>query len=87
MDVVVAAEKDGGVAHLRIGDVRTIYVNATGIWWEMRYRAILEAACNIVLIDGEEMQNKLGGYLGELFNQNPASVGGKLPEADFYYVK
>ncbi len=44
-------------------------------------------ACNIVLIDGEEMQNKLGGYLGELFNQNPASVGGKLPEADFYYVK
>ena len=34
---------------LRIGDVRTIYVNATGIWWEMRYRAILEAACNIVL--------------------------------------
>ncbi len=34
---------------LRIGDIRTIYVNAIGIWWEMRYRAILEAVCNIVL--------------------------------------
>ena len=44
-------------------------------------------ACNIVLIDGAEMQNKLGGYLSELFRQNPAAVGGKLPEADFYYVK
>ena len=44
-------------------------------------------ACNIVCIDGAEMQEKLSGYLGELFAQNPASVGGKLPEADFYYVK
>ena len=44
-------------------------------------------ACNIVCIDGTEMQEKLSGYLGELFAQNPASVGGKLPEADFYYVK
>lgn len=44
-------------------------------------------ACNIVCIDGAEMQDKLSGYLGELFAQNPASVGGKLPEADFYYVK
>ena len=44
-------------------------------------------ACNIVLIDGEEMVSKLGGYLSELYAQNPASVGGKLPEADFYYVQ
>ena len=44
-------------------------------------------ACNIVCIDGAEMQEKLSGYLGELFAQNPASVGGKLPDEAFYYVK
>ena len=42
--------------------------------------------CNIVCITGEEMRTKLGGYLEVLYNQNPASVGGKLPEEDFYFV-
>ena len=31
------------------------------------------------------MQEKLSGYLQVLFDANPASVGGALPEADFYY--
>jgi NitT/TauT family transport system substrate-binding protein len=43
-------------------------------------------ACNIVLIEGEEMQQKLSGYLSELFAQNPAAVGGALPAEDFYYI-
>lgn len=34
---------------LAIGDIRNIYVEATGIWWEQRYRAILEAIANLVL--------------------------------------
>ena len=41
--------------------------------------------CNICLITGSEMQQKLGGYLEVLFEQEPQSVGGKLPEDDFYY--
>ena len=41
--------------------------------------------CNIVFIDGEEMHGLLAGYLTELFNQDPASVGGAVPEEDFYY--
>ena len=41
--------------------------------------------CNIVFIAGEEMKDKLAGYLGELFNQDPASVGGAVPGEDFYY--
>ena len=41
--------------------------------------------CNIVCLTGEEMQAKAGGYLTALFEQNPQAVGGKLPEADFYY--
>ena len=41
-------------------------------------------ACNIVCIEGEEMQSKLSGYLNALYNQDPASVGGALPLDDFY---
>lgn len=41
--------------------------------------------CNICLIEGDEMEEKLGGYLEVLFEQDNASVGGKLPDGDFYY--
>ena len=43
-------------------------------------------ACNIVCITGSEMQAKLSGYLKVLFDQDPESVGGALPDAQFYYV-
>ena len=43
--------------------------------------------CNITLIQGDEMKEKVSGYLSALFNQNPLSVGGKLPSDDFYYVQ
>jgi NitT/TauT family transport system substrate-binding protein len=42
--------------------------------------------CNITLIQGNEMKEKVNGYLNVLFNQNPQSVGGKLPAEDFYYM-
>ena len=43
-------------------------------------------ACNITFISGEEMKEKLSGYLQVLFDSEPKSVGGKLPADDFYYV-
>ena len=43
-------------------------------------------ACNIVLITGNEMKDKLSGYLNVLFDADAKSVGGKLPGEDFYYV-
>ncbi len=43
--------------------------------------------CNICYIDGTEMQEKLSAYLEVLYNANPKSVGGKLPNEDFYVVK
>lgn len=52
--------------------------------------AIAEAAipaCNIVYIDGDEMQTKVGGYLEVLFAANAQSVGGAIPNEDFYYKK
>lgn len=42
-------------------------------------------ACNITYIDGNEMKEKLSGYLQTLYEQNPAAVGGTLPADDFYY--
>ena len=43
--------------------------------------------CNIVLIEGEEMKEKASAYLKVLFEQNPASVGGALPEDTFFYQR
>ena len=44
-------------------------------------------ACNVVFLEGAEMQGKLSGYLQVLFDQNPKSVGGKLPGDDFYFAR
>lgn len=41
--------------------------------------------CNITYIDKAEMKQALSGYLEVLFGQDPQSVGGGLPESDFYY--
>lgn len=42
-------------------------------------------ACNIVFIEGTEMQEKLSGYLSVLLAHNPQSIGGTLPSDDFYF--
>ena len=41
--------------------------------------------CNIVCISGDEMKADLSGYLQVLYDLEPSSVGGKLPEDGFYY--
>jgi len=41
--------------------------------------------CNIVCISGEAMLGMLPGYLEALYEQAPEAVGGKLPDAEFYY--
>ncbi len=52
---------------------------------EVAQKAIPE--CNIVCITGDEMQEKLSGYLAVLNEQNPEAVGGQLPDDDFYYTQ
>lgn len=42
--------------------------------------------CSIVCIDGEEMREMLSGYLNVLYEQEPSSVGGSVPDEGFYYV-
>ncbi|MCQ2425508.1 MAG: ABC transporter substrate-binding protein [Lachnospiraceae bacterium] len=51
--------------------------------------AIAEKAipeCNIVCLTGNEMKTAVSGYLSVLFGQEPKSVGGKLPDDDFYLL-
>ncbi|MCL2270687.1 MAG: PhnD/SsuA/transferrin family substrate-binding protein [Treponema sp.] len=43
--------------------------------------------CNITFIEGQEMMEKLSGYLRVLFEQNPQSVGGALPNEEFYFIR
>ncbi|MBQ8896096.1 MAG: ABC transporter substrate-binding protein [Clostridia bacterium] len=42
--------------------------------------------CNLKYIAGGDMKGTVNAYLTVLYNQNPKSVGGKLPEDDFYYT-
>lgn len=42
--------------------------------------------CNIVCVTGDEMKTAVQGYFEVLYAQNPAAVGGALPEDDFYYA-
>lgn len=43
--------------------------------------------CNIVAIAGDELKTDLAGYLQVLFDANPKSVGGTMPDDDFYYIQ
>lgn len=41
--------------------------------------------CNICCITGDEMKNDVKAMLNVLFEANKQSVGGKLPDDEFYY--
>lgn len=43
--------------------------------------------CNITCITGQEMEEALKGYLQVLYERDEKSVGGALPEEDFYYYE
>jgi|GEM_PF-50875 len=44
-------------------------------------------ACNIVCIEGTEMKEAVSGYLDVLFEADPKSVGGALPDDGFYFQR
>ena len=41
-------------------------------------------SCSLVCLTGKEGKDALSGYLEILYDQDPASVGGSVPEDDFY---
>ena len=42
--------------------------------------------CNICFLSGEEMKTKISGFFEVLFQANPASIGGQMPDDAFYYA-
>ena len=42
--------------------------------------------CNLVCKTGEEMQSSVSAFLDVLLAADPQSVGGAVPDAEFYYV-
>lgn len=42
--------------------------------------------CNLTFISGADMKTPVSKYLGVSYEQNPKSIGGKLPEDDFYFI-
>ena len=42
--------------------------------------------CNVTLITGDNMKSQLIPYLQVLFEANPASVGGALPDDTGFYI-
>lgn len=43
--------------------------------------------CNITYAEGDEMQKLASGFLKVLFDTEPKSVGGQLPDDSFYYKR
>ena len=43
--------------------------------------------CNIVFIEGDAMVSSLNEFYGVLYNANPASIGGKLPDDSLYFKR
>lgn len=42
--------------------------------------------CNMTFMTGEEMKKNIAGYLKVLYDVEPKSIGGALPDEDFYYI-
>ena len=52
-------------------------------------QAVAETAipkCNVTFMKGEEMKAAISSFITAMYNVAPASVGNKLPSADFYYI-
>ncbi|MCB5714164.1 ABC transporter substrate-binding protein [Lactonifactor longoviformis] len=52
---------------------------------EVAVKAIPE--CSITFVEGQEMKTMLSGYLETLLDQNPETIGGAMPDDDFYFQR
>lgn len=58
--------------------------------YDLMPAAVAEKAipqCNIVYIDGAEMKTDINAFLQVLYDFEPKSVGGTIPDENFYYQK
>lgn len=64
-----------------------VLVEKHGILPKAKLAEMAIPKCNIVFIDANESRELLDGFYKVLFDFNPASVGGELPDEEFYYIK
>ena len=67
-------------------DTASMLIEAAGIVPKAALAKKALPGCNIAFLSGGEMKTALSGYLKVLFDQNPASTGGALPDDAFYYT-
>lgn len=94
---VLENKKDAVDTFLKEYESSILYMNeniAQGAELVAKYEIIPSAAiaekaipaCNMVFMNGEQMKASVSAYLSVLAEANPASVGGSLPDDDFYYL-
>ena len=77
-------EKSSAFANENIDEAAKLIVDA-GILGNVEIAKKAIPNCNISFSKGEAMHKAVEGMLTVLFEANPKSIGGKLPDKDFYY--
>ena len=77
-------EKSSAFVNENIDEAAKLIVDA-GILGNVEIAKKAIPNCNISFSKGEAMHKAVEGMLTVLFEANPKSIGGKLPDMDFYY--
>ena len=77
-------EKSSAFVNENIDEAAKLIVDA-GILGNVEFAKKAIPNCNISFSKGEAMHKAVEGMLAVLFEANPKSIGGKLPDKDFYY--
>lgn len=77
-------EKSSALVNENIDEAAKLIVDA-GILGNVEIAKKAIPNCNISFSKGEAMHKAVEGMLTVLFEANPKSIGGKLPDKDFYY--
>lgn len=77
-------EKSSAFVNENIDEAAKLIVDA-GILGNVEIAKKAISNCNISFSKGEAMHKAVEGMLTVLFEANPKSIGGKLPDKDFYY--
>lgn len=77
-------EKSSAFVNENIDEAAKLIVDA-GILGNVEIAKKAIPNCNICFSKGEAMHKAVEGMLAVLFEANPKSIGGKLPDKDFYY--
>lgn len=77
-------EKSSAFVNENIDEAAKLIVDA-GILGNVEIAKKAIPNCNISFSKGEAMHKAVEGMLAVLFEANPKSIGGKIPDKDFYY--